>query len=86
MPCSLRIRWMVDRPRSEPRFLSAPRSRVYPQGWILPSHRQKLLHRLAANRARARALRARQPKPAQRTQFAQNTARSSLGQYADVMR
>ena len=24
------MRWMVERPRSEPRFLSAPRSRVYP--------------------------------------------------------
>jgi len=29
-PCSLRIRWIVDRPRSKPRFLIAPRSRVYP--------------------------------------------------------
>ncbi len=28
MPCSLRMRWMVDRPRSKPRFSSAPRSRV----------------------------------------------------------
>src|ERR1019366_3412584 len=30
MPCSVRMRWMVDRPRSKPRFSSAPRSRVYP--------------------------------------------------------
>ena len=28
VPCSVRMRWMVDRPRSKPRFSSAPRSRV----------------------------------------------------------
>jgi len=28
MPCSLRIRWMVDRPRPSPRFSIAPRRRV----------------------------------------------------------
>jgi hypothetical protein len=43
---------MVDRPRSEPRFLSAPRSRVTPRR-ILASHRQKLFHLLTANRPRA---------------------------------
>jgi len=30
IPCSLRIRAIVERPRSKPRFMSAPRSRVYP--------------------------------------------------------
>jgi hypothetical protein len=31
IPCSLRIRCIVERPRGRPRFSSAPRRRVYPQ-------------------------------------------------------
>jgi hypothetical protein len=30
MPCLVSMRWMVDRPRSKPRFSRAPRSRVSP--------------------------------------------------------